>query len=303
MQTEKILNTEFGISGQIHFETNASGIVMAMIDNEYAKAVISTYGAHIVSYYPEGEGEDVFFLSDEALFGEGKAIRGGTPICWPWFAKDESGFGRPPHGFARNQQWQVSATRTMDDGGAMIQLVLNYTEGSLAVWPYPFQLMLEIVIGKVLTLNLTTKNIGEKTMMISQALHTYFNVSDTAKMSIQGLDGITYLNKLTGFSECTQQGDLKVEGEIDRVYINVPETVTLRDNGFGRDIIISGKGSNTTVVWNPGPETIKLFSDLSNSAYHEFICIETANAMRDLIRLKEGESHQLTAVYQVKQHQ
>jgi glucose-6-phosphate 1-epimerase len=303
MPTHKVLNTEFAIQDQLHFETNASGIVMAVIENQYAKMVISTYGAHIVSYLPKGETEDVFYLSELAVFGEGKAIRGGIPICWPWFADDKSGYGRPAHGFARNVQWVVLATGEEANGNTTIQLGLNHTDNSLAVWPHPFELVLDIVVGEALTITLTTKNISKKPVTINQAFHTYFNVSDIEEIEIQGLDNVAYLNKLTAFSECKQHGNITVQGEIDRVYTDVPKTITLCDKHYGRDIVISGQGSNTTVVWNPGPETIKPFKDLPNSDYQSFICIETANALHDIVTLAEGESHSLTANYQVNKQQ
>ena len=300
MSTKQELNTEFAILDQLQFEAHGSGIVMAVINNRYAKTIISTYGGHLVSYCPKGEVEDVLFLSENEVLGGGKAIRGGTPICWPWFATDKSGFGRPPHGFARNVQWEVLKTSTADDGSTAIQLGLNHTEGSLAVWPHSFQLVLEVVVGKVLTMNLTTTNVGQKAMSISQALHTYFNVSDIEGVSVHGLNGVSYQDKLTNFSISKQQGDIKIQGEIDRIYLDVPETVRLKDTGYGRDILITGQGNKTTVVWNPGPETIKSLADLDNTACQGFICIETANAADDIVLLGEGECHTITAIYQVE---
>jgi glucose-6-phosphate 1-epimerase len=302
MQTEQSLNTEFAIKDQLGFETHASGIVTTVIENRFARVVISTYGAHIVSYCPKGETEDVFFLSEQAVFGGGKAIRGGIPICWPWFADDTSGLGRQAHGFARNGQWTVLATKGNEDGSTQIQLGLTQTDESLALWPHPFELVFDIVVGEALTLSLTTKNIDEQAITINQALHTYFNTSDIEQIEVQGLDTVTYLNKLTAFSECLQHGEVTVQGEIDRVYVDVPKTIILNDKGYGRDIVITGQGSNSTVVWNPGPETIKPFADLPDSACKAFICIETANALDDLVTIKPGESHRLTASYQVRKH-
>lgn len=300
MTTEQTLNADFAIPKQLRFETHASGIVMAVIENQYASATVSLYGGQILSFLPEGETEDVFFLSDSALFGQGKAIRGGSPICWPWFGDDYSGYGRPAHGFARNIPWQVIASCTNEDGSTGIRLGLNDTQESLAVWPYAFSLVLDIVVAKTLTLTLRTKNTGNKPFTISQALHTYFNVSHIDNIAIQGLDNVNYLDKVAGFSAFTQQGDVTVEGEFDRIYTYVPKTITLKDTGFGREIEIHSQGSNSTVIWNPGQETIKRLIDLPDKAYPSFLCIETANAANDVIRLEEGHSHCLTAVYQVK---
>ena len=300
MQTEQKLNADFAIQEQLHFESHDSGVVMAVIDNQYGKAMVSIYGGHIVSYQPKGQVEDVFFLSEQAEYGAGKAIRGGTPICWPWFADDTSGFGRPAHGFARRLLWQVAATLTHDDGSTTIQLKLTSDETTLAVWAHAFELTMEITVGASLTLALTTKNVGEKSMEISQALHTYFNISDAAAISIKDLDNVPYLNKLKDFSQEQEDGNVTVHGEIDRVYFDVPKTVRLFDKGYQREIVINGEGSNTTVVWNPGPETIKSLSDIPATTYQSFICIETANAAKDLITLEQGQSHCLKADYLVK---
>ena len=300
MQTEQKLNADFAIQEQLHFESHGSGVVMAVIDNQYGKAMVSNYGGHIVSYQPKGQAENVFFLSEQSEYGAGKAIRGGTPICWPWFADDTSGLGRPAHGFARRLLWQVATTLTHDDGSTTIQLKLTSDEITLAVWAHAFELTMEITVGASLTLALTTKNIGEKPMEISQALHTYFNISDTAAISIQDLDNVPYLNKLKDFSQEQEDGNVTVHGEIDRVYFDVPKTVRLFDKGYQREIVINCEGSNTTVVWNPGPETIKSLSDIPATSHQSFICIETANAAKDLITLEQGQSHCLKAEYLVK---
>ena len=300
MQTEQKLNADFAIQEQLHFESHDSGVVMAVIDNQYGKAMVSIYGGHIVSYQPKGQVEDVFFLSEQAEYGAGKAIRGGTPICWPWFADDTSGLGRPAHGFARRLLWQVATTLTHDDGSTTIQLKLTSDEITLAVWAHAFELTMEITVGASLTLALTTKNVGEKSMEISQALHTYFNISDAAAISIKDLDNVPYLNKLKDFSQEQEDGNVTVQGEIDRIYFDVPKTARLFDKGYQREIVINGEGSNTTVVWNPGPETIKSLSDIPATTYQSFICIETANAAKDLITLEQGQSHCLKADYLVK---
>jgi glucose-6-phosphate 1-epimerase len=303
MQNEQQLNEKFAINDQLHFELNQAGIVIATIRNQFATVSLSTYGAHVLSYLPEGESEDVFFLSDQAVYGKGQAIRGGIPVCWPWFSDDDSGYGRPAHGFARNQQWQVVATKANQDGTTVISLVLGHTEASLTVWPYEFSLMLEIVVGESLHMTLTTKNLSQKPFTVTQALHTYLNISDIHDIEIVGLDKNQYLDKLTHFSEKSQQGDIRVQGEIDRVYLEPPAIITLTDTSFDRDIVITSGGNKTLVVWNPGPETVQSFSDIDASAYKNFICIEPANALVDKVLIAEEQQHSLTATFQVKRIQ
>jgi glucose-6-phosphate 1-epimerase len=303
MQSQQQLNQQFAIDDQLNFELNEAGIVVATITNQFATVSLSTYGGHVLSYLPVGEPEDVFFISDQAVYGQGKAIRGGIPVCWPWFAEDMAEYGKKPHGFARNQQWNVIATKANQDGSTEISLALSHTEASLAVWPYEFSLVLEVVVGESLHMTLTTENLSQKPFTITQALHTYLNVSDIHDIEIVGLDNMQYLDKLTHFSEKSQQGDITVDGEIDRVYLDPPAIVTLSDTGFERDIVMTSSGNKTLVVWNPGPETVRQLSDIDAAAYKDFICIETANAVVDKVLIESGQQHSLTAVFQVKKSQ
>jgi glucose-6-phosphate 1-epimerase len=303
MQSQQQLNQQFAIDDQLHFELNEAGIVIATITNQFATVTLSTYGAHVLSYLPKGESEDVFFVSEQAVYGQGKAIRGGVPVCWPWFAEDMAESGKKPHGFARNQPWNVIATKANQDGTTEISLALSHTEASLAIWPYEFSLVLEVIVGESLQMTLTTENLSQQPFTITQALHTYLNVSDIHDIEIVGLDNMQYLDKLTDFSEQSQQGDISVEGEIDRVYLEPPAIVTLSDTPFGRDIVMTSTGNKTLVVWNPGPETVRQLSDIDAAAYKDFICIETANAVVDKVLIESGQQHHLTAIFQVKKSQ
>tara|TARA_R110002111_G_scaffold237881_1_gene299153 strand:- start:31 stop:939 length:909 start_codon:yes stop_codon:yes gene_type:complete len=299
MQSLQQLNQQFAIDDQLQFEYNAAGMIVATITNTFATLSLSMYGAQVLSYRPVTESEDVLFLSDKAAYGEGRAIRGGVPICWPWFSDDAADLGVAPHGFARNQQWQVVATKTNQEGSTEIRLALSQTKDSLSVWPYEFNLILDVIVGESLDMTLVTENVGQKTFTITQALHTYFKVSDVQDIEITGLDDKQYLDKVIDFSEQTQHGVTTISGEVDRVYLAPPSTVTLTDAGFKREIIITSTGNKTLVVWNPGVEIIQRLSDLSAEAYKDFVCIETANAMIDKVTLAAGQRHSLSANYQV----
>lgn len=293
------LNAQFGIKDQLEFEQNEGGIVFINIDNQYAKARISTYAGQVLSYQPHGEAEDLLFLSDSAVYKYGKAIRGGAPICWPWFGNDRSGFGRPSHGFARNQPWTLLSTGTLDDGSTHIILSLTHTDGSLAIWPHEYQLIIDIIVGKTLTITLTSKNIGKKPFSMTQALHTYFKISEIEDVYVEGLDTVEYLDKVDGFSRQKQTGNVVISKDTDQIYQNAPDQVTLVDPGFDRHIVINSQGSKTTVIWNPWSTAITNIVDLENDSYRKFICIETANAFDDTIILAAGEEHSLTAIYGV----
>ena len=300
MQSEYELNKKFSINDQLHFVQKSSGIIVAEITSQFSRVTISTYGAQVLSYLPEGEVEDVLFLSEKAIYGQGKAIRGGIPVCWPCFSDDDSGFELPSHGFARNQVWQVIATKLSGDGSVTISLALGHTDATMAIWPYEFSLVLEVVINDSLEMVLTTKNLSQESFTITQALHTYFNIRDIDDIEIVGLDKLQYLDKLTDFSEKPQQGHVQVAGEIDRVYLTPPPTVNLTKTGFARDIVITSVGTETLVVWNPGKEITSLLSDVDDIAYKNFICIETANAVVDKVLIDAGGHYSISAKYHVK---
>lgn len=301
IQSEQQLNDTFAIDGQLTFDSHESGVVIANISNQYGTASLSVYGAHILSYLPKGETEDVFFVSERANYGQGKAIRGGIPICWPWFAADdESEQSRQAHGFARNHTWQVTRTAQLDDGSTAISLMLKQSEDTLELWPYEFELAFEVVLGESLSMQLTTHNTSISDVVITQALHSYFNLSDVNTVELSDLDQKHYLDKLTQFSEKTQSGRVSVSGEIDRVYLSPPETVVLSDPGFKREIVMTSAGNHTLVVWNPGPETIKSLRDVDEAAYQNFLCVETANAVVDKILVEPNQTYSLGVSYQVK---
>lgn len=299
MQNLKELNQQFSIKNQLQFNQDVEGFVMVDVSNQFAKARLSTYAGQVISFLPKHTTEEVLFLSDKAIYQDGKAIRGGIPICWPWFGDDTSGFGRPSHGFVRNQPWSILASASLEDGRTSVTLGLTESNGSLAVWPYLFQLELEVIVGSELEIKLTTKNTGAQTFVISQALHTYFNISDVDNIAVSGLDNKIYLDKLDDFSSKLQSGDVLVTEETDRIYQQAPESVWLKDTGFDRTINIKSAGSNTTVIWNPWSTSVTKIADLDDSSFRHFVCVETANAADDTVTIPANSEHTITAIYEV----
>jgi len=299
MQNQAELNQQFSIEDQLQFSQEVDGFIMVDISNQYAKARVSTYAGQVISFVAHDTTEDLLFLSDKVVYEDGKAIRGGTPICWPWFGDDTSGYGRPSHGFVRNQPWTVIASQSLSDGRTSITLGLSDSEGSLTVWPYKFKLELEVIVGQTLEVKLTTTNTGSKAFTISQALHTYFNISDVDNIKVSGLDGKNYLDKLEGFKSKVQTGDVALSEETDRVFQDSPEEVFMSDSGFSRTIKIASSGSKTTVIWNPWSTSVTKIADLDESSYRNFVCVETANAADDMVTIAAGKSHTMTALYEI----
>ena len=301
MQDLKYLQHQFSIQEQLDFEQKDSGLIDIVVHNQYARARISTYGGQVLSYYPHGSDADLLFVSDKAIFRPGKAIRGGIPICWPWFGNDTSGLGRPSHGFARNHQWTVVETAQQADGTTRIVLQLAASDASLSVWPYHFLLTLIVQVADTLTVELITQNTGRTLFALSQALHSYLNISDVGKVRIDNLGQVDYQDKLDKFKTKTQNGELHIDQALDRIYLHPSARIMLEDAGLSRKIQIDSGADHPwqTVIWNPWKKAVMGIRDLRQTHYRQFVCIETAHALPHAIKLAAGKQTRLTATYRM----
>ncbi len=299
MSVEQSVN-EYEIGDELRFVETEHGFRNIEIRNAKARAIISTYGGQVLSYRSVTEDEDLLFLSTRARYEVGKAIRGGIPVCWPWFGDDPEGQGRPQHGFARNWQWSVTATEALPGGATKVVLELVDTDETRTIWPHLFRLRIVITVGSSLRLELVTRNRGEKSLTISQALHAYFRVGDVSRVRVLGLDRVDYVDKIDDFTEKTQAGAVAVNGEIDRIYTGVAGELVVDDASFGRKICIGLAGSSTAVVWNPWAEKAAAMSDLAHDDYKKMICIEAANAGPETVEVPAGGEYRLSAEYSVQ---
>lgn len=291
------LNRDFGIDKHLTIDAGNGGFPVLTVDNGKAQASISLYAGQVLSYRPSRSADDLFFLSDRAYYAPGKAIKGGVPICWPWFGPDPQGQGRPAHGFVRNRPWQLVATAALGDGATRISMGLSDDADSRQLWPHAFELTLEVTVGDRLTLTLTTANRGAEAFTLSQALHSYFQVGDIHRVTVEGLDGHRYLDKMDHGVEKRQQGPLAIDGEVDRIYTGVGGDLAIDDPGLGRRIGIHSAGSASAVVWNPWSATAAAMADLGDDDYRRMLCVETCNAGPDLVEVAAGGEHRLVAEY------
>jgi len=276
----------------ILFKEFDNGFPYIEILNDAACAEIAFQGAHIF-HYSRCDSEPLFWLSEESEFEFDKAIRGGIPICWPSFGMNNPSLEQ--HGFARVGMWELVSTDELDERTTQVVLKLTHTIKSLKAWHYKFELQLKIIISDTLTMELTTLNLDEHPFILTQAFHTYFQVSNISDISIEGLDSKPYLDALTSKNH-TQIGDITFDQEIDRVYQEVDSAITLKDKY--RSTEIKNEGSSSTVVWNPWIEKSKRLSAISEHAYESFVCIETANAFEDFKIVQPNESYTLkTTIY------
>lgn len=299
MNTDQ-LNSDYGITGQLELLEGKGGFPFIAIQNESAKALICVYSGQVLSFQPANEHDDLMFLSEAAYFQTGKAIKGGVPICWPWFGADPESLGRPAHGFVRNRLWSVSGIEMTTRGETKIVLGLVDTRETREIWPQSFDLALVITVGNTLTLELITRNTGDHAFVITQALHTYFKVGDISQTKVLGLENAAYLDKVDGGTRKTQKGAVIITEEVDRIYTDVPSELIIDDAVLGRRIHISSTGSKTAVVWNPWGENCKKMADLKDDDYKRFVCVETANAAADVVKVSPGGESRLLANYRVE---
>jgi glucose-6-phosphate 1-epimerase len=268
-----------------------NGFAYIEIKNSAAEAKIALQGAHIFHYARVGE-EPILWLSEVSDFEAGKAIRGGVPICWPWFGFNEDKM-LPQHGFARTAMWDCVSCSEADEKSSSVILRLTHSQESLKMWPYLFELDLHVTISDKLTMKLKTTNLDCNPFSITQALHTYFSLSHISDAVIKGLDKKPYLDALTWKFE-VQDGDITFNQEVDRVYQEVDGEITLSDKN--RTLHVKNENSSSVVVWNPWIEKTSRMSAMNKDAYEHMLCIESANAFDDAREIKPQHSHTLKAV-------
>jgi glucose-6-phosphate 1-epimerase len=290
---------EHEIEDELQFVEIEHGFVYAEINNAKAHATISTYSGQVLSYRPKNQQQDLLFVSDQAYYEDGKAIKGGIPVCWPWFGADPDDQGRPAHGFVRNRQWEVSSSESLADGSTQVVMSLVDTAETRKIWPHPFRLDIVITVGDSLKVALVTHNSGDESVTISQALHSYFHVGDISKVRVLGLDGTEYLDKVDDSTRKTQVGPVIIEGEVDRIYTGVSGELIIDDESLGRKIRITSSGCSTAVVWNPWSEIATSMGDLDDNAYRNMICVETANAGPETITISADSEYRLVAEYTI----
>jgi glucose-6-phosphate 1-epimerase len=291
------LEREFGITNSVSVTQKAPDYPVIEVDNEYAKASIALHGAHVMEFQPRGA-DPVLWLSRDAVYSEGKAIRGGIPICWPWFGRHPGG-ELPAHGFVRNRFWQMESSEQLDNGATRLVMSIGDDDKSRSMWDYRFRLRLTIVVGNELSLSLEMENLGSSSFTITGALHSYFNVADVSKVDVLGLEGVEYIDQLLGH-KAIQAGPVRFDGELDRIYYPARANEIVRDYQLKRDILLKKMGSFSTIVWNPWVAKAGLMTNFEQGGYRNMVCVETANAADDIVQLLPNEPHVLGVVISVE---
>lgn len=282
----KELNELYGIDGALAFQSEQH-TEMAYIKTAYSTAKVSIYGAQVLSFIPKGK-DDLLFVSSQSFYQEGKAIRGGIPVCWPWFNAHPTDNTKPSHGFARISSWEVLSTKKEGDE-VVISLGLKSDDRTKDFFPYDFEAVLEVTVGKSLNAELTTTNVDSKPFDVSAALHTYFNISDIASVKLRGLHKTAYKDDVLGIDAVQEDEMVTFSGRTDRRYKETEADVSIID--ANKNIKVGKKGSKITVVWNPGAELASQMADLGDVDYKKMVCVESANSLNDTITIQPGTSH------------
>ncbi len=261
------------------------------VDNQYATATISLQGAQVLKFKPK-RGQPVLWFPEENNLVKDRPIRGGIPVCWPWYGKQDGVL----HGFARNNDWELESNKNLDTGETEINLVLKNLEKDF--WPHEFILKLTVLVGKELKITLSTKNIDDHEFKFENLLHTYLNISNINNVEINGLENVVYLDEVNSFEKEVESDTLLINQEVDRIYLH-KGNVEVLDYEWKRKIIVNKTNSNSTVIWNPGIDKAKRLVDFPDEEYEHMICIEAGNVLEDNIVLKPGEINLLTTTIQV----
>jgi glucose-6-phosphate 1-epimerase len=302
MTTIETLNEQYGLPGKVKFYEGKGGLTSIAVSTKNAAADVCLHGAQLLGFKPAGE-QEMLWLSEKSVFEKGKAIRGGIPLCFPWFGPHPTDKTKPQHGFARLQYWEVVSVKETAGETVLIELGLKESAASLQLWPYSFLAIARFTIGKSLEVQLTVTNTGKESFEYSDALHTYFNISNIDVIAVEGLQDATYYDAF-GTELKTQHGQLLYfNAETNRRYVNTTAGCIIHDKEYNRKISVAKTGSKVTVVWNPGEDTTKTMSDIKPDGYKNFVCVEPANAYAgiDIITLAPGQSHTLhTAIKPVE---
>ena len=260
-----------------------------------AAGEIDLVGATVTSWMPRGRGEQLW-LSPTTARTPGTAIRGGIPICWPWFGPHPADAAQPGHGTVRRLPWRCTGHALADDGA--VEVALEPEAGPGPATHPDLAVSLRVRFGTALHAALLTRAVGRSAATFSAALHTYLRVDDVRQVRLDGLDGVPYRDKIDQGRFKVQAGPVSFTGPTDRVYQPCPPTVTLHDGA--RRLRIASSGAGACVVWNPWAEGAERIADMPRDSWPGFVCVEAADVFESAVTLAPGTAHLLEQAVSVE---
>lgn len=274
------LNQKFAVGNSLKFVRHASGLVQGIVETPICTGSFFLLGGHVSAYQPKSQKHPVLFMSRDAIYAVGKPIRGGVPICFPWFGPNASDATAPAHGLVRTELWDVVESQQIGDA-IVVRLKRELPN---------YRLEFRIEFGASLQMQMSISNTSDQTQRCELALHTYFQIGNLSKVSITGLESIAFRDKLTGKIEPAAGSPISFTAETDRVYMGNVAEIELQDPAWDRIIRLVPENSQSTVVWNPWIEKSKRLNDFADDEYLQMCCIETANVHPDELSINPGQT-------------
>lgn len=292
------LNRRFAIAGIAGIVPGHGGLPRVHIAMPQTEGEMYLHGAQVTSWKPAGASE-VIFISSHAQWHEGIAIRGGIPICFPWFRAKADDPKAPAHGFVRTKAWSLDSVVHEGDF-VSVEMSTASDDDTRKWWPADFRLVHRATFGSELKLELEVTNTGGTPLRFEEALHGYHRVGHVENVRIRGLDDVTYLDNTDSNREKKQYGDVVITKQTDNAYVDTKGEVEIVDGDLKRRIRITKENSLTTVVWNPWREGTKSLSDLANTEWQQMICAEVSNVLGFAVNLTPGQQHSMKATIRVE---
>lgn len=295
--TTASLDRRHEIPGIARVVDGPGGLPKVHVTTPAATGEIYLHGAQVTSWTPTGQ-PDVLFVSAGSRWESGRAIRGGIPICFPWFGNKAGDAQAPAHGFVRNKAWTLESI-VQNEAGVIVSMVTESDEQTRARWPFDFRLLLRATFGAMLHVELAATNTGAAPLTFEEALHTYYAIGDATTVRVAGLDGVRYLDKVDNGRERLQEGNIAIVAETDRVYLNTAGAIDIHDPTMQRRPHVSKANSQSTVVWNPWIEKARALTDLQDDDWTRMVCVETCNVQPSAVALQPAQQHAMTVTVAV----
>ncbi len=290
-------NRRFANSPHATLVEGNGGMRKVRIASPEVAGEIYLHGAHITSWKPAGR-DEMLFLSTKSRWEKSVAIRGGVPICFPWFGGKADDPKAPAHGFARTKEWQLESVAE-DDNGISVNMFTESDEDTQRWWPAEFHLEYRVHFGAELRLELELTNTGKNSLRFEEALHTYHRVGNVQNARVGGLDAVDYIDKADANRKKTQRGDIAIASETDRIYLNTESAIDLEDPAMRRRTRVEKENSSTTVIWNPWVQKARVMPDFADNEWMQMLCIETSNVADYAVTLDPGQLHRMAAIVKV----
>ena len=282
------MEKNFNVDG-VTIETSSTGLSFVNIKTKYCTCSITTNGAHVTEFTPAGE-KPVMWMSKSSALTPNSALRGGVPVCAPWFGPAPVA-GRPNHGIVRTQIWEIDEITQLVGGAVKVVMSLDSSSIDKKLYDWSFKAVMTVIAADTLEMTLSFTNTDSKEGIFTGALHTYFAVSNIDNVTVKGLDNHTYEDKVPGAVQTSgvlQKGDITIASEVDRVYQPSFGSAFIVDSQWNRTIRVDKTGSGSTVVWNPWIAKSQKMPDFGDLEYKEMICVESAIALQDARNVAPG---------------